>query len=153
MSTRHTQASRGGRAGRSDTVGARVASLRNARGWNQEDLAVKVSISKSFLSEIENDHGFPGGQILMRLAEVLGATTDYILRGALHTNETAPHEPVSIPPELSALAEEMHLSYSATRALLDARRFVLARRGKAGRLSWEKDDWKKLHDRLKDYLE
>jgi transcriptional regulator with XRE-family HTH domain len=153
MSARHSQAARSGRAGGNDTVGDRVLSLRNARGWNQEELATRVQISKSFLSEIENDRGLPGGQILMRLAEVLGATTDYILLGAVNTTETAPNEPISIPSELSALAEELHLSYSATRALLDARRFVVARRGKADRRAWNRDDWKKLHERLKDYLE
>ena len=153
MGSRNPQSSRGGRAAGSDTVGARVASLRNARGWNQEDLASRIQISKSFLSEIENDRGLPGGQIVMRLAETLGTTTDYILRGSVSPAEAPPNQPVEFPPELSTLAEELHLSYSATRALLDARRFVLARRGRPDRRAWDKEDWKKLHDRLKDYLE
>src|SRR5579862_8237807 len=113
MNARHPQAARGGRTVGSDTVGDRVVSLRTARGWNQEEFAAKVDISKSFLSEIENNRGLPGGEILMRLAEVLGATTDYILRGTLSTTEAAPPEPVSAPPELSALAEDILLRYPA----------------------------------------
>lgn len=112
-----------------------------------------MDLSKSFLSEIENDHATPGGQVLLRLAEILGTTTDFILRGPGPGGEQVVPGPVSIPPELSALAEELRLSYSATLALLDARRFVLARRGKADRRVWEREDWKKLHERLKDYLD
>jgi transcriptional regulator with XRE-family HTH domain len=134
------------------TPGQRIQRLRTARGLTQDDLAKRISVSKSFLSEIENDHSIPGGEIVLRLADALGTTTDYVLRGAAITS--APDlEPVSIPPELADIADELKLSYRATVALLDARRLVLARRGRPDRKAWGSDDWRKLYDKLKDYLE
>jgi transcriptional regulator with XRE-family HTH domain len=151
MVAKRSQSTRRGSGG-SESPGQRVVALRNARGWKQEQLAERVGISKSFLSEIENDHALPGGEIVMGLAETLGTTTDYILRGPRDAPDEVSLEPIAIPPELSALAEELNLSYSATRALLDARRYVLFRRGQGPVPKWNKDEWKKLHDKLKDYL-
>lgn len=106
-------------------------------------------MSKSFLSEIENDHAVPGGEVLLKLAEVFGTTTDYILRGS--GVSTAPVDTsVSIPGELDSLAKELSLSYPATVALVNARRSVVANRGEG--TPWSKQDWKNLYDRLRDYL-
>jgi transcriptional regulator with XRE-family HTH domain len=119
----------------------------------QDDLAKAVKVSKSFVSEIENDHAVPGGEILLRLAETLGATTDYILKGGGSVEATTATAPKSVPPELAELADRLNLSYRTTITLLDARRLVLARRGRQEKQSWESEDWLKLYEKLKDYLE
>jgi transcriptional regulator with XRE-family HTH domain len=134
------------------STGRRIQALRGARGFTQDELARRVSLSKSFLSEIENDHAMPGGEVLLRLAEVLGTSTDYLLKGET-VGQAVLSDPVAIPPELAKIAEELHLSYRATIALLDARRFVLARRGRADVRTWQPEDWRRLYDRLKEYLE
>lgn len=135
------------------TIGKRILTLRSARGMTQDALASAVDISKSFLSEIENDHTMPGGNIVLRLAEVLGTTTDYILRGGGVPSGSAAPMPMSIPAELAAVAEAEHLSWQATAALVDARRYVLARRGNVDSKPWSEADWRKLYDRLKEYLD
>jgi transcriptional regulator with XRE-family HTH domain len=117
--------------------------------WTQEELARRVRVSKSFLSEVENDHAIPGGDVLLRLAETLGTTTDYLLRGEPTTTLSNP-QPISIPPELDAFAKETGLSYPATIALLDARRHVLAARGE--QTAWTREDWKQLYDRIRRHL-
>ena|SRR3989442_850796 len=133
--------------------GQRIQALRAARGWTQDELSQHAKLSKSFLSELENDRAIPGGEVLLRLAEVLGTTTDYLLRGADVAGETPAREPVTIPPELWALAEELNLTFPITRALLDARRLVVARRGKPDTRVWQREDWKQLYDKLRVYLE
>ncbi len=143
----------GGRgSGAPTSTGQRIQALRSARGLTQDELAKRVSLSKSFLSEIENDHAMPGGEVLLRLAEVLGTSTDYLLKGET-VGEATLADPVAIPPELADIADELHLSYRATVALLDARRLVLARRGRPDKKAWDAEDWRRLYDRLKDYLE
>jgi transcriptional regulator with XRE-family HTH domain len=109
-------------------------------------------MSKSFLSEVENDHALPGGQMLLRLAEVLGTTTDYILRGGVVAGAIEGGT-LEVPAELGELADELKLSFRATHALVDARRLVIARRGKPDKAAWSKGDWAALYEKLKDYLE
>lgn len=139
-------------SGTPTSTGQRIQALRSARGLTQDELAKKVSLSKSFLSEIENDHAMPGGQVLLALAEVLGTSTDYLLKGET-MGEATLADPVAIPPELAEIADELHLSYRATVAILDARRLVLARRGRPDKKPWDSEDWRRLYDRLKEYLE
>ncbi len=131
--------------------GKRLQLLRGKRGWTQDDLAARANVSKSFLSELENDHALPGGELLLRLADVLGTTTDFLLRGTV-IEHAAVAAPVEVPPELAALAEELNLSFQATTALLDARRLVVGRRGKQDLKEWGLADWKQLYDRLREYL-
>lgn len=132
------------------TAGARLQQLRTRRGWTQDELASRADVSKSFLSELENDHALPGGELLLRLADVLGTTTDFLLRGAVMEHE-AIAAPLEIPPELAALARELNLSFQATTALLDARRLVVGRRGKHD-VNWGYAEWKQLYERLREYL-
>lgn len=132
------------------SAGQRLQSLRTVRSWTQEELARKITVSKSFLSEIENDHAVPGGEVLLRLAEIFGTTTDYILRGTSANTASPEAASISIPAELDALAKDINLSYQATVALVNARRSVVAHRGEKS--VWTKQDWKELYDKLRDYL-
>lgn len=140
-----------GTATASSSPGTRLQQLRTRRGWTQDELASRAEVSKSFLSELENDHALPGGELLLRLADVLGTTTDYLLRGAVMEHE-AIAAPVEIPSELASLAQELNLSFQATTALLDARRLVVGRRGKQDIKDWGHAEWKQLYERLREYL-
>jgi DNA-binding XRE family transcriptional regulator len=62
-------------------MGERVRVLRNAKEMLQQDFAERVGISKSFASEVENGVTHVGSAILLRISEVLGVTTDFLLRG------------------------------------------------------------------------
>src|SRR6266849_438468 len=62
----------------SDTLGKRIAALRERRGLLQKDLADRADLSVSFVSEIENDKRNIGTEALLRIAEVLGASLDYL---------------------------------------------------------------------------
>jgi transcriptional regulator with XRE-family HTH domain len=129
------------------TVGERIRDIRLDLGLNQEQLAEQAGLSKGFLSDVENSKRNIGSENLLKIANVLGASVDYLLRGEISEMVTA--QPTVIPPELSQAAEELELSYAATVELLDAHRSVIARRSNKGLRTFSVDDWKKLHDAIK----
>ena len=131
-------------------LGRRIAELRSQRGLLQKDMADKAGVSVSFLSEVENDRRTPGAEVLLRIADALGALLDYLVRG----EETRPEpRPVTIPPSLQEAAEQEQWSYSLTADLLRAQASVVGRRTPGGRgerdmKDWAKDDWIRLHAAL-----
>jgi transcriptional regulator with XRE-family HTH domain len=129
------------------TVGERIREIREELQMNQEQLAERASLSKGFLSDVENNKRNIGSGNLLKIANVLGASVDYLLRGEI--SESAGTEPVVIPPELSQAAEELELSYAATMELLEAHRSVIARRSNKGLRKFSVEDWKKLHEAIK----
>lgn len=50
-----------------------------ARGWNQVQLAEQLSVTKQSVSNWENDNILPSVEMLVKLAELFGVTTDYLL--------------------------------------------------------------------------
>src|SRR5271167_4028694 len=129
------------------SVGDRIREIREEMGMKQDVLAERAGLSKGFLSDVENNKRNVGSQNLLKIANVLGASVDYLLRGEV--TETANPEPVIIPSELSQAAEELELSYAATIELLEAHRSVIARRSNKGLRRFTVDDWKKLHEAIK----
>ena len=129
------------------TVGERIREIRLDLDLNQDQLADRAGLSKGFLSDVENNKRNIGSESLLKLANVLGASVDYLLRGEM--SESVTPQPTVIPPELSQAAEELELSYTATVELLEAHRSVLARRSNKGLRKFSVDDWRKLHEALK----
>ena len=128
----------------SRTLGERIVSRREALGLKQRDLAVRADLSVTFISEIENDKRNLSSESLLSLADALGVSTDYILKG----EEAKQHlsEPLIIPPELTVAAEEMNWSLNDTRDLLKARGMVVARRSRHSKADdatkiFSKHDW------------
>lgn len=57
----------------------RIQELRLSCGWSQVTLAKKMGVSKQAVSNWENDNIQPSIEMLVRLADVFGVTTDYLL--------------------------------------------------------------------------
>lgn len=134
------------------TLGARVAALRDQRGFKQQDLARSAELSVTFLSEVENGHRKPGADALLRLADALETTLDYLVKGELR--QPPVREPVVIPAGLAAYAEEQDISLQEARQLLSARDMVVARRSGSGEGDdksrvYSKEQWRRLHEWLK----
>lgn len=129
-------------------TGNRIRTIREKRGLTQEELAKKAGISKGFLSDVENDKRNIGSQGLLRIANELGASVDYLLTGQVKGNKE--NEQIIIPPELSQMAEELNISYSETLDLLNTFSSPVARRSKQFRKVLTVDEWKKLHQLLKE---
>ena len=128
------------------TTGERIREIREKRGLRQDQLASQAKISKSFLSEIENNNRNVSSQALLRIANILGASVDYLLTGEAKETQK---RPITIPPELSRAAEELHLTFNQTVDLLEAHRSIIARRSHKSTKSLSVEDWKELHKTLK----
>jgi transcriptional regulator with XRE-family HTH domain len=92
------------------TIGDRVREIREKLKMTQDQLADAAKVSKGFLSDVENSKRNVSSEYLLKIANALGASVDYLLQGQV--KESKDKEPVVIPPELSRAAEEIHLSYS-----------------------------------------
>ena len=131
------------------TRGRRVALLREHLGMPQKELARQAGISVTYLSEIENDKRKMGSDALLRLADALGVSMDYLVKG----EEAAPRpkQPVTIPSELWEAADEQQWSVGDTHALLKAHQIVVARRSKTSRNDGRpltRQEWIQLYTRL-----
>ena len=134
-----------------NTIGQRINYVRTQQGFTLERLAERAGVSKSFIWEVEHDRSGISGNRLLQVADALGASVDYLLRGVSAT-ETGEDQPVEIPAELSGLAEEIGLTFRQTRILLDVDRSIVARRGgTAGRKS--KEAWRSLYEAVSPFME
>jgi transcriptional regulator with XRE-family HTH domain len=73
-----------------DSIGARVRALRQARGLGLRELARRVGITPSMLSQIERSGVNPSVGTLFRLAESLATSTDYFFLGSQREPATGP---------------------------------------------------------------
>lgn len=129
-------------------VGRRISDVREERGLTQRQLAEKAGISIAFLSEIENGKRNLSSGKLLRIADELSVSTDYLLRGE-HT--TIEEQPIAIPPELHRAAKAQGWSYPEAAALLEAQRLIKARRGPDGEDAARpctQQDWIRLYRKV-----
>ena len=64
-----------------EQFGERLRALRASRAWSQEELAHRVGIDLSFLSELENGHKEPCLRKIVELAQGFGMTPSELLKG------------------------------------------------------------------------
>lgn len=133
------------------TLGRRIAKMRDQRDWTQKRLAEEAEISVTFLSEVENDKRSVSADVLLRLADALGASLDYLIKGEIEPPKQ--RQPLVIPPELAEAAEEMQWSFGIAQDLLKARQIVIARRSRAANTQdvvrpLSKQEWINLHESL-----
>jgi len=84
----------------------RIQELRMAFGWNQVELAKRLSVSKQAVSNWENDNIQPSIEMLVRLAKIFGVTTDYLLGLEEIPRLNVDGLPVSVVAHLSLLIED-----------------------------------------------
>ena len=139
----------------SASLGQRVAALRQRQDLTQRQLADRAGISATFVSDVENNKRNVSSMVLLEIAEALGTSLDYLMKGESHNNEEASSKPRSVPPELEAAAQNQGWTYSDAVALLDAKQVVLARRSSSRSASRDveqlnREDWIRLYDNLID---
>lgn len=74
------------------TTGETIKKLRKKRGWNQTQLGEKVGLSFGGIASIEQDRADPSKATTLKLAEIFGVTTDYLLTGKESTGEISDEE-------------------------------------------------------------
>lgn len=65
----------------SNSIGDRIAEKRKALGFTQAELASKLLVKRETINQWENGIRQIKGEDIVRLADMLRTTTDYILRG------------------------------------------------------------------------
>jgi len=129
------------------TTGDRIREIRDEQRMTQDQLAEKTGISKGFLSDVENSKRNVSSDYLLRIANALGASVDYILRGDSTTVRS--RQPVVIPAELSEAAEQLNLTYPQTLELLTAHESVIAKRSNKQVKKFAKEDWVAFYHAIK----
>jgi transcriptional regulator with XRE-family HTH domain len=132
------------------TVGERIKKRRTELGWTQEQLADRAGISKSFLSELENNRRSVSADNLLVIARALSLSLDYLMKG--RDAEPKPVE-LQIPSSLAAFAENHGLTFKQALALLRMREQIVAHRSTTKKDGVDDVDWQKFYEAVKDFLE
>ena len=67
----------------------KIIELRKKAGWSQEELAERLEVSRQAVSKWEGAQSVPDMNKILKLSEVFGVTTDYLLKDDLEVAETA----------------------------------------------------------------
>ena len=61
--------------------------LRKKNGWSQEELAEKMEVSRQSISKWESAQSVPDMGRIVRLSDLFGVSTDYLLKDDIETEE------------------------------------------------------------------
>ena len=64
--------------------GAVLKQLRKSHNLTQEELGLRIGLSKAVVSKYENGIGYPTFDMLIQIADYFSVTTDYLLGVAKH---------------------------------------------------------------------
>ena len=96
-------------------IGSRLREARNLAKLTQEQLAEKVDIGTTYLSDIERGAKFPSFSLFIKIVNALGVSSDYILRGELEAGKNFVYD--DITKRLDGLTPKQRL---AVAELIDA---------------------------------
>jgi transcriptional regulator with XRE-family HTH domain len=131
-------------------LGDRIRQRREELGWTQEALATRAGLSKGFVSDLEHGKRGIGAQSLLDVAQVLGMSLDYLMKGS---EEAPTPQEIEIPSKLAEFAKAAELTFRKTLLLLDMQRQIIAHRTSGKRDDdLEAVDWRKFYESVKDFL-
>lgn len=61
------------------SLGSKIRSLRQSKNWSQAQLAGKLGVHPKHVSRYENSVSKPSFDVLRKIGEIFGVTTDYLL--------------------------------------------------------------------------
>ncbi len=67
----------------------KIINERKKNGWSQEELAQRLSVSRQSISKWEGAQAVPDLQKIIKMAELFGVTTDYLLKDEIEAEETS----------------------------------------------------------------
>lgn len=89
------------------TFGEKLQTLRKAKGMSQEQLAERIEVSRQAVSKWELDESLPDINNILRLSEMFGVSTDFLLR-----------DTIDPPEELSNNLEKSYVNAIQRRSIL-----------------------------------
>lgn len=91
----------------------RILELRIAHGYTQVTLAKKLGVSKQAVSNWENDNIQPSIEMLVRLADTFGVTTDYLLGRETEVRLNVEGLPEAVIAHIALLIEDLRSTNEA----------------------------------------
>ncbi|MDP9122074.1 MAG: helix-turn-helix domain-containing protein [Acidobacteriota bacterium] len=88
------------------SFGQRLQRLREARGWTQRQLAEQIGLDSTTVSSWEAGRHCPPLDPLVRLAQILGATTDFLLTGECPAQSIEDARLAGLARELAARGDQ-----------------------------------------------
>lgn len=79
----------------STKIGAQIKQLRLAAGMTQRELAQRINVGNTTLSQYESGARVPSDEVKLKIATVFGVSVDYLLGG---TDSREPISPTPAPP-------------------------------------------------------
>ena len=70
----------------------KIINLRKKNGWSQEELAEKLGVTRQSISKYEGAQSMPDLDKILKLSEIFGVTTDYLIKDELEEEEYAPSQ-------------------------------------------------------------
>ena len=70
----------------------KIINLRKKNGWSQEELAEKLGVTRQSVSKYEGAQSIPDLDKILKLSELFGVTTDYLIKDELEEEEYAPSQ-------------------------------------------------------------
>lgn len=70
----------------------KIINLRKKNGWSQEELAEKLGVTRQSISKYEGVQSIPDLDKILKLSEIFGVTTDYLIKDELEEEEYAPSQ-------------------------------------------------------------
>jgi transcriptional regulator with XRE-family HTH domain len=99
----------------------KIIDLRKKNGWSQEELAEMLDVSRQSVSKWEGAQSVPDMQRIIRMSEIFGVTTDYLLKDDAELAVVS--EPISDSPVRTVGMEEANTFLAAKE--INSRRIAL----------------------------
>lgn len=86
--------------------GETLKAMRKAKGYTQEELAIKLNVVRQTVSKWEKGLSVPDADLLLKLADVLDTTVSVLLGGTISEGEEGT-EKDAIAQQLAKISEQM----------------------------------------------
>ena len=73
------------------TMGEKILNMRKARGWNQEELAERIGVTRQAVSRWESGAAKPDADKIIAICDLFGVSADYLLRDQYSGEESGEH--------------------------------------------------------------
>lgn len=78
--------------GRNMILADKIIELRKKNGWSQEELAEKVDVTRQSVSKWEGAQSVPDLDKILKLSQIFGVSTDYLLKDTMEEEEYTQEE-------------------------------------------------------------
>lgn len=93
----------------------KLIQLRKKSGWSQEELAEQMNVSRQSVSKWEGAQTIPDLEKIVRLSELFGVSTDYLLKDEMGSADVA--EPAEEPSTMRRVSMEEANAFLTAKAL------------------------------------